>query len=235
MMQLNQSLRLTLGLLGMVAVGAATVSPSWAGPPGWRRVFQFLTSEAEDRREGRNGGPRPGDLCLLNPGRGEQVWSRTPVFIWQGLTTTVGVRGNDPETLLWQQTATQKAQVYTAAYGQASLSPGTYEWVFLDGDGQPLLWSPFEVVDEAAYAAHGEELAALQQELEAAEASDADIALARTTYFADHNLSSDALQEVFAVSDPSPELLELQADLVQEFCAGPSQMEPTDRQRPAGE
>ncbi|WP_137455229.1 hypothetical protein [Halomicronema hongdechloris] len=239
MTRLNRYLLTLAALLGMTigsgGLALAGQAQELVSPTGWREIFRFLREEAEDRRNGRNGGPRPVGLCLLTPGAEEVVWHRTPRLLWQG-DYTVGVRRTGQDQVQWPESTTSlPAGIHAADYGVTPLPSGQYDWVLYinaQDTANPTLWYPFTVM------ATGEQrdritthLAVLQARLTHEGASVEAIAQARADYFLDHDLPADALQEVFAVSNPSEELLAMQETLVQEYAvtdnkAGPAASAP---------
>jgi hypothetical protein len=62
------------------------------------------------------------------------------------------------------------------------------------------------------------ELKNIENQLESASASPEVIALAKANYFADHNLWSDVLQQIYSVPEPSSELLALRQDILRKLC-----------------
>lgn len=214
-------------LLGLTlsSGGLALASPAQplVSPTGWRAIFRILRDEAEDRRDGRNGGPRPPNLCRLTPGQGQVIWHRTPLLLWRG-DYIIGLRPAGQDQVQWpQETLSLPADVQAAHYAAAPLPPGQYDWLYLDAETptQPTLQQPFTIMAAGArrdrITTH---LAILQARLTQEGASAEASAQARARYFLSQDLPADALQEIFAVSNPSQELLALQETLVQAICGG---------------
>jgi hypothetical protein len=81
-------------------------------------------------------------------------------------------------------------------------------------------------MDDDTYAQIAAELETLEAAL-AAENADAETsALARANFFAEQELASDALQELFAVAEPSPEMQQRQAEVVEMFCSDEQPVQP---------
>lgn len=203
-------------------------SAAWA--LSWGQVTSFLGREIEDRGEGRDGIGR-GELCLLSPSDGQMVWHTRPLFVWQGLTNIIGVSPADGDAeLLWHVEASASAEsvVYQAAYAGPALEPGKrYKWMFFMTTGQlesranglePTALSNFEAVDLLTYVGIAADISAIEAELEEEAAGEEAIALARADYFSSKGLRADAIHEIFAVSDPSEELIAARADLVAQVC-----------------
>ena len=58
----------------------------------------------------------------------------------------------------------------------------------------------------------------LEAELDSEGVSEEEMALAKAEYFLEAELPADALQAVFAVSEPSEDLIKTQETLIQEVC-----------------
>lgn len=221
---------LGVGVLSVVSVGwmGAAVSQTaevstLTASAGWQRVRNFFRQENEDQGAGENRGARPmPGLCLVSPGAEQTIWHRNPVLVWQGYST-VGLRPmDDDDAVLWQATASEKeAGVYRAYYPGEALEPGqAYDWLFYIGQNAPARWFSFQVMEAEQHGQHGAALAALQSELAAQGADEEIIALAKAEYFIENDLPADALQVVFAVAEPSDNLMATQEALVQEICEG---------------
>lgn len=222
----------TVALLSMGDAGLAQTQEAAENPSslasGWQRIVAFFAEENEDRRRSNNNGSRPGNgVCLISPPHQQVLWHREPLMLWQSTETHIGIRPQGAEDrVLWRATATASEvgvdtyqDIYQASYAGVPLEPEeTYEWLFYINPERPSFWFRFELMGAMDYAQHAVELGALLAPLAAAEAGAEEIALAKAGYFLDNNLPADALQVVFAVSDPSSELLEAQAALVAEIC-----------------
>jgi hypothetical protein len=189
-------------------------------------MWDFFRREAEDRRAGGDGGPRVPGQCEITIADHQLVWNRNPAFVWTGLKT-IALR-QPAQAPFWQETveATAPDGVHRVLYSEAPLAPGSYEVVF----SSPLLatgiFTPFEVMDDDTYAQIAAELETLEAAL-AAENADAETsALARANFFAEQELASDALQELFAVAEPSPEMQQRQAEVVEMFCSDEQPVQP---------
>lgn len=223
---------LALTLFGLAALSSSSFTqPVAAQPPGdlspeLASVWSFFRREADDRRAGRNGSPRPIDFahCDITPGHNQRVWNRTPLFTWQGTSSQIGVR-QPYQATLWRESAptlgtTDDGELYRAYRPTEPLSPGPYEWLFYLGTAQePVGWTDFKVMDDDAYEEIAAELDTLEASLAAKEAEAETVTLARVAFFVERDLGADALQELFSVADPSPEIQQRQAEVVEMFCA----------------
>ena len=158
---------------------------------------------------------RGNELCPMSPGNiGEQViWSDRPLFVWAGTTTESQISVFSPTTnfnyeqddqLIWTQTVAADSE--SVAYDGAALEPGlTYDWHLLNANKKYRL--TFILMEQREREAIARELAALEEELQVTDASSEDIAIAKADYFVQRQLWSDALQELYAVKNPSPLLV----------------------------
>lgn len=223
------SIPLLLASLG-VSVLALLFDSSWkaaiaqASDPAvapWQQIYNFFFQENDPPNDGANRGSRPiAGFCLLSPDLGQSVWHQEPMLVWQGYPM-VGIRLQGEATPLWQDAiAAPATKAYRVAKPELLLNPGqTYEWLFYIIDpNAPALQVPFQVMDQAARARHNVELTAIQNKLTTETADESALALAQADYFIANNLPADALQVIFSVEEPTPELLEMQTVLVQTLC-----------------
>lgn len=218
-------LGLGLMLLGLAAIGSASLrgaaiaQPPAPSPLKPALLWDFFRREAEDRRAGGNGSPRVPGQCEITVATHQRVWNRNPAFVWTGLTT-IALR-QPAQAPFWDETveATAPDGIHRVFYLEEPLTPGFYEVVF----SSPLLATgmvtPFEVMDDDTYAQIAAELEILEASLKAENADAETSVLARVNFFADRGLASDALQELFAVAEPSPEMQQRQAEMVEMFCS----------------
>ena len=158
---------------------------------------------------------RGNELCPMSPGNiGEQVvWDNRPLFIWAGKTSKSEISLYSPsvnfdyeqdDQLLW--TKTIAANTETIVYDDKKLEPGlTYDWHLKDGNKDYRL--TFILMKQEQRDAITEDLISLENELKNINASVEDIAIAKADYFANKKLWSDALQQLYAVENPSPILV----------------------------
>ena len=183
-------------------------------------------------RRGTTGGK--GDLCAIAPansppGEVTEIWSDRPLLVWQGALSRIEIRPVGSSEAIWRlqlPTQAEALPVESAAYTGEALVPGqTYDWLLFDttsGDSPDATWRVrFRVMAADQRASITSGLAALETKLAAAGASPETIALERAGYFVKQELWSDVLQTVFAIADPSPELIEAREKLLQQLC-GPN-------------
>ncbi|NEQ29579.1 MAG: hypothetical protein F6K04_01050 [Leptolyngbya sp. SIO4C5] len=155
-----------------------------------------------------------------------------------GDVTAIAVRPNGEDEFSWtvelpsaENTELEPAPI---VYDGAPLQPGTeYEWsiFFLEQSSEAESSSGatvpsaeqqtivlFKVLEDEARDRITADLDQIQVDLEAEGADTEAIALARAGYFVENGLLADAMQEMFAVDDPSENLLSSRANLVSELC-----------------
>jgi len=216
------------GLLGLMVVTLASVT---ARPPvgvarpslvsqqlSWSDLWGSL------RRPRTNKGGK-GDLCLLVPAQASKpdiMWHDRPLFVWQGLEQTIGLRRAGSETVFWRRSFTQPGTVVNQIqYSGLPLQPGqTYELLLYSSPTatQPVRWQAFTIMGVRDRVPVTTALQALTAKLQKENASEETIAQQRAQYFSDHHLQADVLQEVFAVKNPSVALRQLTTDISKEFC-----------------
>ena len=170
-----------------------------------------------------------GDVCLIAPARpGEDIsiWHQQPVFVWSGdiggLTLTAidpaaSVSAIETETeVLWRHTP-QRADllsedhaIYRVVYDGPSLRPGRrYRLKIYDiaETTTPITMPYFETLPFIQNWLIGNGLAANTTD-----------AISRADYFARRGLPVDGIQAMFSAENPSPALIDFQAQLVQTIC-----------------
>jgi hypothetical protein len=169
---------------------------------------------------------RGSEVCPISPGNlGEQViWSDRPLFIWQGkipqskinvYSAEVNYNYSRDRQVVWQETIPAKTQTIT--YAGEKLQPGfTYDWEFIS-NGKT--YNPtFILMEQSQRQAIATELTALESQLKASSKTAEDIAIAKADYFLQQQLWSDALQQLYSVSNPSPDLTDKIKNIEQYLC-----------------
>ncbi|NJL01454.1 MAG: DUF928 domain-containing protein [Spirulinaceae cyanobacterium SM2_1_0] len=163
----------------------------------------------------------------------EQVWSLQPLFLWQLESATVArinlyLLEADEQPIWSYEPAPDATQL---AYDGEPLVPGQkYGWEVIVAANDPAPgqlnlssgddYGSFLVMATSERERIERDLVALEARLKAAAASPEAMALERAHYFAAQSLWSDALGELYAVTDPSPELLAAREQLqALNFCA----------------
>ena len=232
-------------MLSINSVRAEQSVSFWNSILGW---FNNTSDDAPNQQGRGGIGASRGDVCLISPADSETLWHQQPLLVFaSGSMRAIALReANDPD-LLWLtnlpaapdplSTLDEASQLESAEdatpirpflipYDGPQLAAGdAYEWLFFifpfreDITPTETLFIPFEVMAAGAERDRiGVDLAQLQTQLEAEGADPEAIAQARATYFLENDLWGDALQEMFAVSEPSEELMATRDALVGEIC-----------------
>lgn len=187
----------------------------------WDAIWKLVMKRDEPSLSSRDG------VCVINPGLlGEKnvIWSDRPLFLWQGKVQNLEVRPYSLDTpysgqkVLWSQTVIAGSQ--SATYTGETLQPGqTYDWQLVVVDSSPRrLRFTFQVMDAQSRDRITDELTAMETQLKSAGATPEAITLAKAKYFAERDLWSDALQEVYSVQNPSTELTKNTQELSSNLC-----------------
>ncbi len=162
-------------------------------------------------------GGRGGD-CIISPvydRNGVPVWNDRPSLVWTGQTGQIKLIQNAQS--LGAQKVEKLQENYQARHSSKPLSFGeVYEWKLFTIAKQSRL---FRLVEPPQRNQVTTDLQKLQAQLKAERATPESIALRRAEVFQQYDLASDALQELFSVQNPSPELKKLKQDVVTEFCS----------------
>ena len=219
------------GLLGLMVVTIASVmaSPqaSVARPSLVSQQFSWSDLWRSLRRPRTDKGGK-GDLCLLVPAQAQPpdiMWHDRPLFVWQGLEQTIGLRRSGSETVFWRRSLTQPGTlVNQIQYTGLALQPGqTYELLLFSSptSNQPVRRQAFTMMSARDRVPITTALQALTANLVKENTREETIAQQRVQYFSDHQLQADVLQEVFAVKSPSIALRQFATELSKEFCSSP--------------
>jgi hypothetical protein len=211
---------------GTVGIAASQFRP-------WQSIFGGLfNNKKEDNSPTAGpvgtGAPR-GGVCALTPGTigtNKEIWSDRPMFVAkrQGMAPIQKIEVISPnnQQVLWNQDAPPGALVFTTLYGgETPLQPNqTYNWVITYGNPGVSKQNSFsfKVMDEQKRDRITAELAKLEAELKTKGATTEEVALQRSQYFAQQELWSDALQEVYSVDNPSPALQERIQAITGDIC-----------------
>ncbi|MBL1177176.1 hypothetical protein [Pantanalinema sp. GBBB05] len=216
---------LSRSVLPLVAIAGSSwlAIPSAIAQPqlSWQGVTNRMFGGKEPRAPGSGGrgGPRPADLCWITPT--ETLWNSRPQLVWSGSFRTVGIRPVGTETLLWRSVAPAGNRLHRLEYGGTPLKPGkAYEWVFFfsENANTPMLQVPFQLVDANQQTAIKTDLAKLANQYQKQKINTEALALQRANYFAQQQLWSDVLQEVYSVKSPSKQLQQVAQAIEAKVC-----------------
>lgn len=189
------------------------------------------------RRRRRSGGSR-GEICAIAPAilvnsnsetpgiqsaESLKVWSDRPLFSWHTRRGSVRqiqlfIQGK-PEVLWSKNIVPGETKVI---YDGKPLQPGqSYEWQLILSF--PVKQTIFQVMERPQRDRITDELTKLEDRLKKQRASAERIALEKANYFAQKELWSDALLQLYSVSNPSAELTEMIRQIqTHDFCPSAS-------------
>lgn len=182
----------------------------------WSRVF----NDEKDPPKGSRGG-----LCAIAPTHPNadtpEIWHNPPVIVWQTGSVAKVSLATDPETApFWEYipAGDETSIVYDGAPLDAR---ETYTLgVHVSKDAGPALIPDFKVLSAEERTIISNELESIASPNEST-VSDAEwTAIQQAEYFVEHSLFYDAIQSLFAVSDPSAELIETQERIIEKACEG---------------
>ncbi|HAX80590.1 MAG TPA: hypothetical protein DCY88_33330 [Cyanobacteria bacterium UBA11372] len=188
--------------------------PRGPGTPGGGNLYEDILNQL---REENRIGVRGGNICAIAPparlmGIGSAIWHDRPLFIWQGAAVRIELVASGSEEVLWSKNLT--ANDTTAVYQGEALQPAQrYEWRLYrsDKDFDIVL---FRILPKQERDRITAQLNQLQTEGDTVE----QIALKRANYFAEQRLWADALQEIYAVANPSEQLKKLGQEITNYLC-----------------
>lgn len=193
----------------------------------WEAVLTLFKKRKEPNLGSRG-------VCPVSPGLLEStniIWSDQPLFLWQGIDFPLEIRlynSFDPkqeQSILWRKVLTTASPVVTfqsTQYTGQTLEPGKiYDWEIFNQSNKSKLRRSFQVMGLEERIQIAEELKNLEDQLRTENATDEEIALERSHYFAQRNLWSDALQEMYSVQQPSQELMMKVQELLSYLCNAP--------------
>ncbi len=165
-------------------------------------------------------------LCEIAPGLlGEinVIYSDRPLFLWQGTVPSLEIYLYTPFSLekeqevLWSQNVRNESQ--KVLYTGEVLQPGQiYDWeIVVDAQSNRRRIS-FQVMSAEKRDRISGELEQLETELTISGATAEEITLARANYFAQHDLWSDALQEIFSLENYSTALSGNAQEILEYLC-----------------
>ncbi len=189
------------------------------------------TVEDVKRKKKRKAGKGP--TCLIVPGildepdskvrETQEIWSLNPLFLWHIKT------GNVTKIELFQKGSNEAFWIREIPEGETSfvydgepLKPGySYEWRIIANIPFPMksITDEFKVMDSQKRLPITIRLALLENRLKKEGADAEKIALEKLSYFAQKELWSDVIGEIFKVKNPSVKLKEEQDKLLSsDYC-----------------
>lgn len=166
------------------------------------------------------------NICEISPGLvGEinVIYSDRPLFLWQGIVSSPKINLYGPfspekeQEILWSQTLDSQTQ--HILYGQKALEPGQiYDWEIIVNPDSSRRRISFQVMEKEKRDRISRELEELEKELTISGATVEEIILERANYFANQNLWSDAIQELFFLNSLSPTFSEKTKEIGKYLC-----------------
>ena len=151
------------------------------------------------------------NICEITPGLlGETniIYSDRPLFLWQATVPSLEIYLYSPfsldadQELLWTQTVNGESQ--NVLYTGEALQPGKiYDWEIVTDSQANRRRISFQVMDQGERDRISGELAQLETKLTTSGATNEEIILAKANYFAEKDLWSDALQQLYSLEEPS--------------------------------
>ena len=152
-----------------------------------------------------------GYICEIAPGllgKINVIYSDRPLFLWQGKLPSLEIYLYTPfslekeQEILWTQSVGREYQ--KVLYTGESLQPSQiYDWEIVVAPYSHRRRISFQVMSAQKREGISRELEQLETELTSSGATAEEIALERANYFAQRDLWSDALQELFSVENSS--------------------------------
>ncbi|MUG97660.1 hypothetical protein F7734_37230 [Scytonema sp. UIC 10036] len=177
----------------------------------WSDVFHWLVKRKKQRPISRD--PKR-SLCLVTPN--EKIYSTQPLFLWKGNLKKIAVSKVRSDNNFWSLSDVEQKNL--AIYTGETLQPGSsYEWKGFLGDN-PTIFSTFQIMDEQERQVITNELKILEKQLQAKKADEQTVDLEKAQFFADKELWSDVLQQVYSVPKASGELLQIRKDVPEKLC-----------------
>lgn len=180
----------------------------------WGEIWDKL--RRKKGRRGSRGDDNKDFFCMIAPGKLKdtnsikaslEVWSTKPVFLWKGKMKGIEVRDIRSNKLMWSQSLEPMTQ--SIIYQGETLQPGNaYIWREALPNEQLPSRQSFRIMKAEKRDRISAELNQLENNLKAKGANSEQIILKRIEYFAQKELWSDVVREIYSVQHPSPELKE---------------------------
>ena len=185
----------------------------------WNEIWERI------KRKKVAGGSRGNNLCLVSPSQLididsqansiQEIWHQNPLFVWQsGKLEAVSLR--DENQIYWQQEV--EGTQTSIFYNGKPLEPGkTYKLV---------VFNPYEteiqnlqIVAPDRHQKIAADLTEIENQLKAEGADREKIAFKKADYFAELQMWSDVLWELYSIPNPSEELTKTLEQLnIHNFC-----------------
>ncbi|WP_427159946.1 DUF928 domain-containing protein [Aliinostoc sp. HNIBRCY26] len=207
---------LALSLISFIGINQQLIIAEKKNPPNtsWFNISRPLFTKKPPVSP-RKGGSRPTEIiCMISPDAPKttrKIWSDRPLFIWQGNVREVTVKPVNKNQVLWFETVKDTQQII---YNGEPLKPGqSYKW-----EVNSNRFITFQIIDTQQRDRITTQLQTIEAQLQKQGANQEAIALAKANYFAEYQLWSDVLQQIYSVNPPSAELNNLRQQITQNLC-----------------
>lgn len=187
----------------------------------WTRLNTIWSRLSNDEKDPPKGSR--GDMCAIaptTPNAGTPIiWHDQPVFVWQaGTVAKVSLQDKLTEEVLWEYVPS--AGETHVVYDGESLEPGQTYTLALHKIASlgPTLTPDFQVMHPIFRSLVDNGLENSFNLNEFTVSDEEWMAIHQADYFSKRDLPFDAIQSLFSVSDPSPELLAIQELMIKETC-----------------
>lgn len=163
-------------------------------------------------------GPEEVKICAIAPGRLDstkmgiqEIWSVQPLFLWDiqgGTLQQIDLLNRESKQVFWsQKIPTGQTKVI---YSGKPLQPGqSYIWRLSYSSTARMTYYQFKIMEIQKRDHITNDLAQLEKQLKIQRTNAEKIALEKANYFMQQELWSDALREIYSVSNPSAELTKM--------------------------
>lgn len=168
------------------------------------------------------------NICEVSPGLLGDVnviYSDRPLFLWQGKASNVTISLYTPfnwekdQEILWSETVNSGSQ--KVLYPGKPLEAGKiYDWQLFTEQESPQRRISFQVMSLEKRDRISKELEQLKIQLTNKGVTSEEMTLVRANYFAQQDLWSDVLQELFSLENPSTNLTNNLQEIVKYICIG---------------
>ena len=166
------------------------------------------------------------NICEITPGLlGETntIYSDRPLFLWQGTAPSLEIYLYSPFSLdrdqevQWSTTLTTASQ--KVLYTGEALQPGQiYDWEIVAEAESNRRRIAFQVMEQGERERISEKLAQLETDLTISGATKEEIILAKANYFAEKDLWSDSLQQLYSLENSSTVVRDSNQKIVSYLC-----------------
>ncbi|MEL6928286.1 MAG: hypothetical protein AAFO95_06610 [Cyanobacteria bacterium J06600_6] len=157
------------------------------------------------------------EVCLISPGnKSEQlIWSDRPLFVWWGEIFESEINLYQDDRLVWTKAVPDNTQ--SIAYDGEPLEPGlTYDWELISNNKN--YRQTIVMLEQHRQKAIATELTNLDRHLKTNKTTAEAIAIVKAEHFLHRELGSDALQQLYLIKNPSPELTSQINDFEDRLC-----------------